>query len=503
MHRSSLFLTAALAATTVVLGQQVAVAKSTTEVERLAQAVTVKIKLQKDSSVGSGVIIDRVASQQGDLYTLITNRHVVCALSFCQQLPAGEKYSLELPDGKRNQIDVKAIKLIGKDLDLAVLQFHSSRKYAVATVATPGSLQAMDVVYTAGFPPELNGLGFSQGKTIAVVNQRIAGDQGGYSVIYNASTLPGMSGGGVFDQNGQLVAIHGYGDRYKPGTEPDDASKLNKKIGYNRGIPIRWVIQGLGEMGIRVGARRSITEIRATQKVAPTTADEHFIAGFNKFVDPGTDVVAGKKQALQEFNLAIKLNPQYVSAYFMRAAIYDQLQDSRRALSDYSQVIALDPQNAAAYYSRAVLKIMLNDAPNALADYNQAIALLPNNGDFYYNRAILKNILNDLPGALADYNQSIVLNPKDAKAYNNRGNLKYAKLDDIPGALSDFNQALALNPNLATTYFNRGSLKAVKLDDRLGAIQDFRQAARLFRAKGQTKYLQETIEVLRLLGATE
>jgi V8-like Glu-specific endopeptidase len=55
----------------------------------------------------------------------------------------------------------------------------------------------------------------SECEALAVVNKRLTGDNGGYTIIYSAPTLPGMSGGGVFNGNGQLVAIHGYGDRFR------------------------------------------------------------------------------------------------------------------------------------------------------------------------------------------------------------------------------------------------------------------------------------------------
>jgi hypothetical protein len=69
MYRSSLFLTAALMGTTVALVQPVAAAISVSEVEAIAKAVVVEIKLQQNDSVGSGVIISR----KGDIYTLVTN----------------------------------------------------------------------------------------------------------------------------------------------------------------------------------------------------------------------------------------------------------------------------------------------------------------------------------------------------------------------------------------------------------------------------------------------
>jgi tetratricopeptide (TPR) repeat protein len=501
MYRSSLFLTAALVGTTVALVQPVAAAKSASEIESIARAVTVKIKLKQSDRVGSGVIIDK----KGDLYTLVTNRHVICGASNCQNISESEFYSLGLVDGQKYQVKKSAIKLLGGDVDLAIIQFRSSRNYALAKVAPPGSLKVEDDVYTAGFPDKQPEFTFGDGKAIAVVNKRLIGDNGGYTIIYNAFTLPGMSGSGVFNSNGQLVAIHGAGDRFTENTEIDNKSRVGEKIGFNRGIPVRWLVQNLMEIGINLETNRSAYGLRAARNQLPASADEYFIAGFNKFVEPGDNVVAGKKKAIKDFNTAIQLNSRYQYAYFIRAFIYEQVSEFPKALSDYDKVISLNPQNFKAYYNRAFLKeTKLNDIQGALSDYDKVISLNPQHSKAYYNRANLKETkLNDIQGALSDYDKAISLNPQFSQAYYNRANLKETKLNDIQGALSDYDKAISLNPQFSNAYNNRAFMKYTKLNDRAGAIQDLRQAAQLYREQGNTQGLQNALNGLRQLGATE
>jgi tetratricopeptide (TPR) repeat protein len=432
------------------------------------------VKLKQNDSVGSGVIIDK----KGDLYTLITNRHVVCGNQRCFKLPATESYNLGLSDGQQYQIKTSSIKLLGNDLDLAIIRFRSSRNYSVVKISAPGSLRVDDNGYTAGFPFEQPGFTFGAGNAIAVVNKRLKGDSGGYTVIYNAQTLPGMSGGGVFDSNGQLVAIHGYGDRYRDNTDVGDKSRVDSKMGVNRGIPVRWLVQNLAELGINLGTARNIADSRVIRYQLPATADEYFIAGFNKYVEPGNNVVNGKKQAIQALSTAIQLNLKYQHAFSMRAYVYEQMQEFQKSLADYNQAILLNPKDSNAFNNRANLKKnKLNDIQGALADYNQAILLNPKFSDPYNNRANLKaDKLNDIQGALADYNQSILLDPKDFDAYNNRANLKQNKLNDIPGALADYNQSILLNPQKYGAYYNRAILKAHNLNDSQGALADYDQA---------------------------
>jgi tetratricopeptide (TPR) repeat protein len=501
MYRSSLFLTTALIGTTVSLIQPATQAKSVVEIERVARDMTVEIKLQQNGSVGSGVMIDR----KGDLYTLVTNAHVVCGNEHCSKLPAGESYRLGLVDGQQYQVNSSSIKLLKNNLDLAIIQFRSNRNYIVAKIAPLGNLKVDDPVFTAGFPFEQPGFSFNEGKTIAVVEKRLTGDSGGYTIIYNAFTQPGMSGGGVFNSGGELVAIHGQGDRFRENTDLDNKSRAGNKIGYNRGISVRWLVQNLTEVGINIRTSGSISDAKDAHSQLPTTADEYFIAGFNKLIEPGNNVMAGKQQAIQEFSRAIQLNSRYQYAYLARAIAYIQVKEFQPSLADFNQAIKINPKDSVAYNNRAILKEdKLTDTKGALTDFNQAITINPKYYAAYYNRAILKDEkLNDVQNALADFNQAIIINPRYFDAYNNRANLKKDKVNDIQGALFDFNQAIKINPEFPEAYYNRGALKYENLNDRAGAIQDLRQAAKLFRKQGNKQRLQVAIRALKQLGATE
>jgi tetratricopeptide (TPR) repeat protein len=456
-----------------------AAAKSPAEIEQIAKSVSVEII----TGEGSGVIVHR----QGNLYTLVTNRHVLCGSGSCDASRLSTVYRLRTADGRVYQVSKSGIKLLkdsaGNSLDLASVQFRSNRSYQVATVAESNSLKVDDAVYTAGFPAGQGWL-FGSGQAKAVVNKRLPGDRGGYTVIYDAETLPGMSGGGAFDKNGRLVAVHGSGDRYTENTqaevEPSAVVKkeVGSKIGINRGIPVRWVVEGLGR-GILVGSRRSISQMGAEKATAARKADEFFIAGFNKLVGADGDFRVEKREAVAQFSRAIALNPRYIIAYFMRAFAKEKLNDSQGALADYNKAISINPKYANAYNNRGNLKNnnQLKDPQGALADYNKAISINPKFALAYNNRGLLKyEKLNDSQGALADYNQALSINPKDVLAYYNRGLLKYKKLNDSQGALADYNKAISINSRFALAYNNRGLLKYEKLNDSQGALADYNQA---------------------------
>jgi|GEM_PF-5355401 len=60
---------------------------------------------------------------------------------------------------------------------------------------------------------------------------------GGYSLVYSNNTLPGMSGGSVFNEAGETIAIHGKGD-IKESTQTSNVNNtIRLKTGFNLSIP--------------------------------------------------------------------------------------------------------------------------------------------------------------------------------------------------------------------------------------------------------------------------
>jgi S1-C subfamily serine protease len=155
--------------TILVLSAQVTIAKPSAEIKQMAQSITVKIQLgqKTEAEFGSGVIINR----QGDMYTLVTNKHVVCGRrdQKCNKLPEDIVYRISTMDGKDYQIKAQDVKLLADGLDLATMQFRSNQSYSIAKIAGASSLKADDQVHTAGFPAKQKNIYFDTGKAVAVV----------------------------------------------------------------------------------------------------------------------------------------------------------------------------------------------------------------------------------------------------------------------------------------------------------------------------------------------
>lgn len=498
--------------TSVMLVQTPTRSLSAEDVGKIAKKISVKIESPSGECKGSGVILQK----RGEFYTVLTAAHVMKCSTF--------KLTTE-SDSQVHEAIISTMMTSRTGIDLAVVKFRSQKNYQEAKIGDSNLLQEGTKVYVAGYPRltqtiQKRVLSFRSGQVTANTDQPFT--KKGYGLVYSNDTLPGMSGGPVLNEFGELVGIHGQGDRDEAG----------QKTNFNLGIPIN----RLGEVAKELGVQLDV-EIARMPNNDRRKAYEYYIAANNK------RKAGDFKGALADFDSAIGLSPLFSSAYVDRGMLKQHhLKDPQGALADYSQAIAINWKNSYAYNNRAMLKhYELNDSPGALKDYDQAIDHNDKYADAYGNRGLLKHHkLNDFPGALVDYNQAIALDSQSAYIYSHRGLLKAYKLNDPKGAVADYSQAIALSlkepdayyyrglvkhnelndlrgaltdysqainlkPKYSYAYYYRGLLKKDRLNDRDGAISDLRIAAGLFREEGKDgySYLQKSLDRLRELRASE
>ena len=189
-------------------------ALSAVEVGKIAKSVTVSI--DSNNSVGSGVVIKK----EGNTYTVLTAAHVVRNRQ--------QEFKITTPDGKNYPLVATNIKAT-TDVDLAIVKFTSAANYPIAKLGKVEAASEGSVVYVSGFPLATAAIStsiynFTEGKVTANANRPLTG---GYSLVYSNNTLPGMSGGPVFNEAGETIAIHGKGD-VKEATETSTDRKSTR-----------------------------------------------------------------------------------------------------------------------------------------------------------------------------------------------------------------------------------------------------------------------------------
>ena len=488
---------AALIGVSIALVQpQIAFALSSGEVAKMSKQITVLID---SKNPGSGVIIKR----SSNTYTVLTAAHVVASKN---------KGEIVTPDGQRYQLNYSTVTPL-PGVDLATFQFTSSSNYPVAKIGNSDQSSEGTIAYVAGFPKAKASsisssiYNFTDGKITANASRPL---KDGYALVYSNITLPGMSGGPVFNEKGELIGVHGRGDE----SEADIAtSKINPEVayiksGFNLGIPINTFLRLSAKSGIDFGVSPPPERVSTAPK-----ADDFLIQAFDKYQK------GDYQGAIVAYNEAVRLNPKLqtaivdhyqqselnrksTEAYNQQGFIRSAAGDNQGAIADFNQALKINPDDAIAYIGRGAARYDLGDKKAAIADFNQAIKINPNNEEAYSLAYALRGIarydLGDKKAAIEDFKQAFKINPdldpklqakisqyyqqplqnlNPTKTYTGDG-FKHLKLKDYQEALTAFNQALQVNQNDALAYIGRGTAR-YQLRDKKAAITDFNQALKI------------------------
>jgi tetratricopeptide (TPR) repeat protein/V8-like Glu-specific endopeptidase len=462
------------------------------QVAKIAKQCTVRI--ESVNSPGSGVIIGK----NGGTYTVLTAAHVLKDRS--------EKYRVTLPDGSSQAVG--NIKTFPGKVDLAVGEFTSTQNYSVSKLVKDSSeVSEGSTVYVSGFPTtatiDLAVFNFTEGKVTANSSKPL---QDGYSLVYSNNTLPGHSGGPVWNDRAELVAIHGKGDVDTKLSTSEINPNIRFKTGFNLGITVNTFTQTAAAAGVNGFAS-------ATVAAKQTPVDDLLVSGLAKLTN-------GKyAESIGDFDQAIQANPKRSAAYLYRGTARSLLISSKviesvttrletddkakrrfipeyqLALGDFQQAYKLAPKSTWALEGAANTQNDLGNYAQAIKILDVAIATKPTD-NAYGLRAVARSKTADVAGAIADYTTAIKLAPYSSFYYGMRSGI-YAEQKNYPAALADLNKALQIDPKNFAYYLNRASVRS-KAKQGAGSIQDYTQAIKLnqnsalrgilFSARG-TEYL--------------
>ena len=224
--------------------------------------------------------------------------------------------------------------------------------------------------------------------------------------------------------------------------------------------------------------------------------------------------------ALEDYNEALRLNPQFAHAYHKRAGIYEhyvidrdpECQDYNKVISDYNQAISdydkaqqlgygyrgsrfggligiTDP-TIELFFERGEIYAKKENYDSAIADMSEVIRRDDSFNEIYdeFVLEIHKDIYLGGDSWTSDRTSSHFGSDLSARAYNNRG-FYYHKKGEYEIAIADVKEALRLyneqveldpdsNPDFATIYLNLGSAYYAKKDYDM-AVENYDNVVRL------------------------
>ena len=202
----------------------------------VANSVSVEILCAEGR--GSGVIIKK----EKNAYTVLTNEHVL------KEYKSNSIVYLVTCDKKVHIVDNQTI-FKSKKVDVGLVKFYSTEKYQIAKIDKEDEVKIGDDIFIAGFRSgqllEDNTLRFVSGNIISVSKKFVTD---GWELYFDGPTVRGMSGGPLFNEQSNLIAINA-------GSETEETENGIIETGYNAGVPIKYYfsfVQELNDLGINL-----------------------------------------------------------------------------------------------------------------------------------------------------------------------------------------------------------------------------------------------------------
>jgi tetratricopeptide (TPR) repeat protein/S1-C subfamily serine protease len=476
------------------------------------------VRIENSSGSGSGVIV----AKEGDSYYVLTAKHVV-----------QDEVNNTHQKATNNQIitydqDAHPVTstVVAEGVDLAVIKFTSTSNYQVAKLGKY-SPKDEDLAFVGGFPGrtdiksplwqwQLNPGYISSRESGKLRTQNDQSFTEGYDLIYGSISYGGMSGGPVFDTNGNVIGIHGKG-------EGADLNSLGISIQTFIGLATKLqVTPNLLAIDPNHPSNLAPTDrsnvIAAMQNISPpqvvdsgqqwlaysnqlyrTRQNDRAVAAYDNAIAKDKDnkllLAANYGKALvlyraKKFDLATAAIAQAIAAapidrkervnyYYLwnwQSVILRRRYKFDEAIRSIDVAIGLKPDDLNLRHEKVASLRGLGNYAAGIAIETEIIRIKP---EWYYYmiRSSMRSTLGDMKGALEDQNTGIKLNPDHETSYVARASIR-SEMGDKKGAMEDVNLAIKLNPNSDFAYSMRARFKSDAGDNK-GAMKDIDRAIQI------------------------
>lgn len=420
-----------------------AVAMSIDRLNQIAAAVTVRIQADRPSS---GVLIGR----EGDRYTVLTTRHGV---------QVEDNYAVITPDGKRYPVEWRSIQPL-PNLDLALVQFRSSRSYATAQLGAyvPTANQTL---FLSGFPAP--GDEVSEQIRLMVPGQVVATDRAiawtqdpfsqGYRLFYRNIADLGMSGGPLLDLNGRVVGIHGRSEG-EIIWDPTIQQSRRLHLGISSGILIQTLLQYQPKLQVQatntppplpsITERQAIATLEKTLLITPAGAPSAITwANYSNSLYR----LGRLPEALNAIDRALELQFKFPQLWYAQGLILSEMQRQVEALNALDQATKLQPRFYKAWQAKAIVLRQLGRPIAAVGALDQALQIDPQSYvALYFRASVLGQDLQQPKAALEDLDRALRIQPEFFAAWLQKSRFLQA-IGNPSAALVAVDQALALEPH--------------------------------------------------------
>ncbi|WP_045836718.1 tetratricopeptide repeat protein [Hyphomicrobium sp. 99] len=191
------------------------------------------------------------------------------------------------------------------------------------------------------------------------------------------------------------------------------------------------------------------------------------------------------KLALEDYNRAVELFPEYPVAYNNRGNLLLALGQYSEATKDFDRAIVLAPGYAAAYSNRGNARMKAGKTRDAILDFTKAIELMPASAPPLSGRGLAYLTVGKPHAAIRDFSRAVNADARFASAYRNRAEARLA-VGQSEEAIEDLSRAVAFDVSNSELYVVRGYAYLLG-GNTASAIKDFSRAIEL-DAKSSAAY---------------
>jgi len=153
------------------------------------------------------------------------------------------------------------------------------------------------------------------------------------------------------------------------------------------------------------------------------------------------------KKEGEEYTIRLATN-QEDAAYSNRAKINLELKNYKEAIADYDLAIKYNPMGIDAYYNRGLARIIIGDYSGASTDMSAVIKAKPQDADAFFNRAVAKMNMYNARAAIQDFDIVLKIDAYYMEAYYYRGLMKLQTKNN-KGACQDWQKAATYDKRAA------------------------------------------------------
>jgi tetratricopeptide (TPR) repeat protein len=228
-------------------------------------------------------------------------------------------------------------------------------------------------------------------------------------------------------------------------------------------------------------------ERAAADRLPPRTALDWFLAGHDHLLHR-----ADPRAALDDFDRALRDEPDLFWALFLRALSWRQLQNSAEARAALGACVRERPDFVWGYLLRGLLSGQAGDFVAAADDFARAEALARDDSARYVlhiHRGLVSLRQGRVQPAIDELRAAVRLKPG---LYPGHVNLAQALVDrqDLDGAVAEMTTALGLEPGRPELYRTRARMHLLRHDD-AAARADLDEAIRLGQGLALARDLYE------------